>query len=336
MKLHWPGILLPLLIALVTPGGATAGQAHHLTVVLSADEQVYHATWDSFRDTLLRMAGPAIPFNIELVTLGDGQSDRADDDGTSPDLVIPIGAQAARFAHERFPATPIFNILITREAFNAIWTQKQIRARQKKSMASALYLDQPFDRQFRLLRIALPDIRRASVLLSKHSRYLKPELTAAARRSNLDLQIVDFTSARNPVEAFSEALELGEAVLVFPDSEVISPNHAKWLLYMAYQHQVPVIGFSQSLVDAGALAALFTSPEQVGRQAAEAVIDMAVAAIARPGRPWRLPSPDHPEYFDVAVNRAVARALDIEIRGQQQLARLLIAVEGSDRWQADR
>lgn len=339
MKPHWPGMLL-LFIALVTPGASAADRAHRLTVVLSADEQTYHSTWDSFRDTLLHMAGPAIPFSIELVTLNNGYSDRSAHKGSIPDLVIPIGAQAARFAHEHYPSSPIFNILITRDAFKEIWPRDRIRARTRNReiipAASALFLDQPFDRQFRLLHLALPDIRRASVLLGAHSRHLKSELIAAARRSNIDLQIVDFASARNAVEAFDEALELGEAVLVLPDSEVITPTHAKWLLYMAYQNQVPVIGFSQALVDAGALAALYTSPAQVGRQAAEAVIDMALASITRPGRPWRLPTPAPPDYFDVAINRAVARSFGIEMLDQQRLAHSLIAVEGADRWQADR
>jgi putative tryptophan/tyrosine transport system substrate-binding protein len=336
MRLRRTRVLLLLCIALAMPCSAAADRAHRLIVVLGADEQAYHATWDSFRHTLLRLAGPALPFDIDVITLRDGDPVRPDGDAAPPDLVIPVGARAARFARERFPATPAYNILITREAFTAIWPQDRQTAGHTAPAVSALYLEQPFDRQFRLLRLTLPAVRHASVLVGGHSRHLKPELVAAARRSNIELQIVDYASARNPVTAFSEALSLGEAVLVFPDSEVISPNHAKWLLYMAYQQQVPVIGFSGAFADAGALAALYTTPEQVGRQAAETVIDLAVDAVATPGRPWRLPAPAWPRYFNVSVNRAVARAFQIEIRDQRQLARSLMAVEGSDRWQADR
>ncbi len=303
---------------------------HRLTVVLSADEPAYHAAWQGFRDKLLDLAGPALPFDIKLVTLQDGALPH-DDHGTvtSPDLVIPVGAQAALHALEHYPGTPVYSILITRDAFETI------RHGRQGDSASALFLDQPFDRQFRLMRLVLPAVRDVSVVLGREARLHGAELTTAARRSEIRLHVIDFEAMRTPVDAFSLALERGDAVFVLPDPEVLSPNHAKWLLYMAYQQRIPVIGFSRALTDAGALAALHTTPAQVGLQAAEQVISLALAARERPGQPWRLPPPVYPRYFEVSVNHAVARALEYEPRDQRQLARSLWSIEQLDRMQAD-
>lgn len=335
MRPGWPTWLL-LCAALAVPFAASTAaaaerSAPRLTVVLSADEPVYRATWESFRDTLQRLAGPALPFGIELITLNDGRPDAALPSADAPDLVIPIGAHAARFARDHLAAAPVFSILITRDAHEAIWPR---RAGDTPTPASALYLEQPFDRQFRLLRLTLPAIRRVGILVGAHGDRLRGDLTAAARRSGVELHIVDVAAARNPVAAFGDALEHSEAILVFPDAEVISPNHAKWLLYMAYQQHVPVFGFSRALTDAGALAALFTTPEQAGHHAAEQVIDIVLDAAGRAGQPWRLPPPAYPRYFSVTINRAIARAFDIDTRDQRQLAQSLMSIEGTDRWQA--
>lgn len=304
---------------------------HRLTVVLSADEPVYHETWQGLHDKLLEFAGPALPFDIDLVILRDGAPPRSDDEATaaSPDLVIPVGAQAALHAIDHYPETPSYSILITRDAFEAIRNDRQA------APASALFIDQPFDRQFRLMHLVLPAVRNVSVVLGGVTRSLGGELTDAARRSEITLHVIDYEAMRSPVDAFSLALERGDAVFALPDAEVLSPNHAKWLLYMAYQQRVPVVGFSRALTEAGALAAIHTTPAQVGLQAAEQVIALALVARERPGQPWRLPPPAYPRYFEVSVNRAVARALALEPHDQRQLARSLWSIEQSARMQAD-
>ncbi len=321
-------MLLVIAAVCALPAAADPGP-HRLTVVLSADEPAYLETWQAFRDTLNDLAGPALRFDIELITLHDDKSISIRDPAAgSPELVVPVGAQAAKYALEHYPETPAFNILITRDAFEAI------RAGDDSGKASALFLEQPLDRQFRLLRLTLPAVRNVSVVLGDHSRAAAAGLLAAAARSDIVLHVIDLGAARTPVDAFSAALERGDAVLAFPDPEVLSPNHAKWLLYMAYQQRKPVLGFSRALSDAGALAALFTTPEQIGRQAAQQVHDLALSARQRPDRPWRLPPPAWPRYFSVSLNRAVARALEIDTRDQRQLAQGLWSIEQSDRMQA--
>jgi ABC-type uncharacterized transport system substrate-binding protein len=69
------------------------------------------------------------------------------------------------------------------------------------------------------------------------------------------------------------------------------------------------------LVAAGAMLALYTSPEQIGQEAG-----LRLRQAWRNGD-RRLPPPDYPRGFDVAVNRSVALALDIRVPTSELIRR---------------
>ena len=74
----------------------------------------------------------------------------------------------------------------------------------------------------------------------------------------------------------------------------------------AYQAGVPILGFSDAFRRAGAAAALFTTAEQFGDQAAAWVIN------SRRGdhRALQIIEPDD---FEISVNKTVMRAMSIAI-----------------------
>ncbi|MGE0372659.1 MAG: hypothetical protein AB7Q01_12290, partial [Gammaproteobacteria bacterium] len=125
-----------------------------------------------------------------------------------------------------------------------------------------------------------------------------------------------------------------DVILAVPDAEALTPNIAKWLLYMAYQKEIPVIGFSKAFVDAGALGAIFTTPEQIGRQAAEIVLRAVLQARDKRDVVWKLPPPQYPVYFNVEINDSVARSLKLILHSDQHLAQSLIQLEQAETWRA--
>ena len=72
---------------------------------------------------------------------------------------------------------------------------------------------------------------------------------------------------------------------------------------------------------AGALLGLYSTPTQVGEDAADAVLDLIA------GRPRPALSP--PQRFEVGVNNTVARALGLELPTAESLMRELRRVEAS-------
>ena len=88
---------------------------------------------------------------------------------------------------------------------------------------------------------------------------------------------------------------------------------AKWILYLSFQHKVPVIGFSKAYTNAGALASVYSSPEGVGKHAGE-----LISSWLKRGDEgiWE---PQYPRYYTLSTNPAVARSLDITLPPESEL-----------------
>ena len=95
-----------------------------------------------------------------------------------------------------------------------------------------------------------------------------------------------------------------------------SPSAARSILLTSYRFQKPIVAFSRAYVDAGALAAIFTTPEQVAA-------DLIAWLRLQKDESVQLPPPRGPASFDIAVNRQVARALGLSVADDAELLRLI-------------
>lgn len=332
----WHGMLL--LLALCLPSSpclaATPGP-YKILLLLSGDDKAYDEAARSLSSSLLRSAGRALPFDIRRQVLPpEGAISLSRPDSlldADYAVVVPIGTAASRAVKTAGGDTPVLNILTTKDAFDAVWSPA---GRSADRHVSAIYLEQPVSRQIRFIRLTLPRHTNCGVLLGRNSLGLKPDLGAAAAESRLHLNAIDISVARTPIDGIRDVIASNDVILAVPDAEVLTPNIAKWLLYMAYQKEIPVIGFSRAIVDAGALAAIYSTPEQIGRQAAEIILRAALDARDKHGTAWRLPPAQYPGYFEVAINESVARSLRIRVRSGSFLARSLLNQERSGSWRA--
>jgi ABC-type uncharacterized transport system substrate-binding protein len=86
-----------------------------------------------------------------------------------------------------------------------------------------------------------------------------------------------------------------------------------------YRQRVPVVGFSQGLSKAGAVASAYSSPAQIGRQGAR--------MAARWLDSGELPPPQAAAEFSIDFNRHVARSLGITLPDEDEIRRRLGATE---------
>ena len=229
--------------------------------------------------------------------------------GPRPGLIVAIGSAAARLAQTMPGNQPVLNILIPRLLYEQLTPAG--------SAHSALYIDQPFERQLNLCRLIVPELRQLAVLYGPTSRDSGSDLRSAAQRSGIDLIAQHVTAGANPNAALDQVLDDSQLLLALPDPEVFTRYTVAGLLLTAYHHAVPVIGFSAAYVKAGALAAVYSTPEQIGRDAAEMVL------AARTDAGWTLPAPRYPTYYNVAVNRQVGRSLGFKLPDDTELHRAL-------------
>lgn len=231
------------------------------------------------------------------------------------DFVLPLGLKASKAALQLNHHGPIVAAMLPRQAYDALLDNGA--AASAKRNFSALILDQPLDRQLLLIRQTLPKAGKVGVILGKSSVSLKGELVRAANQAGLRLQV---ETAEDQGELFRiqrELLKDNNALLAIPDSSVLNQATLMSYLITAYRARVPVFAFSQHLAEAGALAAVYSTPEQIGHQLSEVVADMAGNKTTKAGRIL------HPRHFKVYINRQVARSLDLEIAPDDWLQKQL-------------
>lgn len=230
----------------------------------------------------------------------------------TPALIVTVGTTALNrlnASDEAVPAkVPLVAMLVSRTALAKA-------AAASSRPLTGVYLDQPLERQLALLRLAVPGRDRIGVLLGPDSGRYRNAIGNAIRSGGLHESIALIDGAEQIAEGLRACLSDSDVLMTIPDAEIFSGNTARNILLAAYRHRVPVLGYSAAFVRAGALMAVYSTPEQIGRQAA----GLAAEILA-----GRLPAAEEPQEFNVAVNANVARAFGLvldEDRLAQQLRR---------------
>ena len=290
---------------------ATAATQSRITVLITTPTP---ATAE-FTDRLRSELEPAADLSLHLVTeemLANNPDTIADDS-----LVIAVGVQALTQASKFDLKRSVLGVLVPQPSFDRIL----IDSRRNPRNFSAVFLDQPYTRQIALIKAILPSITSLGVLFGPTSLQSSYLLQQAAQAANLGLAQENIYGTDELVPKLRRALETSPVLLAVPDPLVYNRETAQSVLLSSYRYQRPVIGFSQAYVRAGALAGVFSTPQQIARQTAEVVRQY----LARPQN--GLPPPQAPKYFSVDVNRQVARSLGIEIGDEHALSDILQRIE---------
>jgi hypothetical protein len=245
-------------------------------------------------------------------------------------LVVTVGLDAARAsvpkptppATRPSPSTgpPILALLVPRDRFGEL--AKSPNA-ERDGRISAIFIEQPLVRQLDLVALALPARTRVGVLLGPTSGSLAPDLEDTARAAGLELRRAQANDAAGVYPALQQVLMQSDVLLALPDAVAVNAATIRSVLVACHRAEVPVVGFSQALVDAGALLAVYSTPAQYARQAAAIVLDVLE-------RNAPLPSPQYPRYFTVGVNFVTAQAIGLALDDEVTLAAAL-AVRARDR-----
>ncbi|SEE30477.1 ABC-type uncharacterized transport system, substrate-binding protein [Pseudomonas frederiksbergensis] len=183
---------------------------------------------------------------------------------------------------------------------------------------SLLWSDPPLDRQLRLTRLLLPQVKRVGVLFDSHSEFLLQELHQAAH--SLGLEVVterwDNTNDSRPLQ---NLLKNSDVLLGLDDPDLYNPKTVKNLLLSSYARQMALIGPNAGFVRAGSLASTYSDQSDW--------LAMLDELLDRPPATW--PRAHYPQRFKVLSNAQVARSLGIEQMDDASVATQL--AEGENR-----
>ncbi|MDH4234205.1 MAG: hypothetical protein OEV15_03600 [Gallionella sp.] len=215
-------------------------------------------------------------------------------------LIVAVGMKATELAAAQ-TGTPVLAVMVPEPGYQELLAQD---SRQKPARAiSPIYLNQPWDRQIDLLQAALPERRRIGLLYSPGTRIDVEDLRKQIDKRGGLLVAQPVSSPDKLYPSLESVLGNSDVLLAVPDNAIYSSSNIRNTLLTIYRHGIPLVGISQSYVNAGALCAVFSTPDQIAEQASATIMSFL--------RNERLPDPQYPTDFTIAVNRQVARSLGI-------------------------
>lgn len=264
-------------------------------LVLSDSNPLYQSFANAFKKNLST--------NVQV-----GVAERAEEfsgNRQTVDLIVTVGTRAAEWVAGR-TTTPMLAVMIPSPKYVDL-----LAKRPPAAQTSAIYLDHSWARQVEFLRAALPERSKIGVLYSPATRLDIDELRKRMAVHGATLIAKQSTSPSSLFDDLEDILSRSEVLLAVPDSAIYNSNNIRNILLTSYRHGIPLVGFSQAYVNAGALCALFSTPEQLAAQAGTITNTFALLR--------RLPDAQFPVLFSVAVNQEVARTLGTTIKADELL-----------------
>lgn len=267
-----------------------------LTVVLSEEGGAYLEYSNALGALLANK-------NVTLTVIG------AEKALPASELVIAAGMKASLSVARAKPAA-MLAVLVPKEGVNKL--QKEFSAQEKSAANafSAIYLDQPYKRQLDLITAVLPHARSIGVLYSTAPAELN-KLSALAGSRKLEFHERSSVSSSNLYSNLQSLLLSSDVLLALPDAEIYNASTIRNILLATYRNKVPLVGFSSAYVKAGALCAVFSTPEQIARQSLNIIQEYTEAGI--------LPAAQFAKDFEVSINEQVAHSLGLNIKSASQL-----------------
>ncbi|WP_415883354.1 ABC transporter substrate-binding protein [Neptuniibacter sp. QD34_54] len=279
-------------------------------VVLSRSSDSYQKVADSIQVN--------ISSHTKVVTLQDLEDNNFNTEGF--EHIVAVGSRAADRLYNRITASQkLYASFLPRLTYQALLARKKDHTRIQNGTITAVFLDQPYTRQLRLARIIAPNANTVATALGPNSKNDLPLLEAAAQQQQFELSSTVLQESDNPIHKLQPLIRNADLFLSLPDKSVFNRTTAKWILYISFRQRIPLIGFSQKYVEAGALTAVYSTPEQIGKQTAE-IIQQAITSTS-------LPEAQYPKYFSVITNQKAANSLNIKLPSEDALTQQLMEME---------
>ena len=244
---------------------------------------------------------------IPLDALGESLGNEIDRNA----LLVCLGSEVTLAIHQAQIENPVLSLLIPKQSYQALLDNKT-----GQSPWSAVFINQPISRQLLLIKYLLGQNKTIGTLLGPYSGQSKPVLINTAKLFGQTLSVQEIDTPDQLIPSLKMLTQDSDVLLALPDPVVFNKNTIRGILLLSYRDNIPLIGFSRSYVRAGAVASLFSEYGQISDQAYN-----IVNSYLKNGKFSR--EVYYPDDFSVAINRKVARTLNINLKTEDTLIRLI-------------
>ncbi len=231
------------------------------------------------------------------------------------DLIVTIGQDALSAVLHTQSTTPVLSILTRQTAFETLLAENKNLLDNTKRHVTAIFPDQPLSRQFALIKSLSPDFSQkpVGILLGLNALQDQESLQELAAHYDLKLSVLNVNKDENPVAELDSLLNDVKVVLALPDHQLYNSQNARGMLLTAFHKRVPLIGYSRTFVNNGALAAIYATTKQIAGQTAEQILQI----LQNKNKP--LPAPQFPSEFSISINYQVASILKLNLSPEKDI-----------------
>lgn len=209
-------------------------------------------------------------------------------------ILVSFGMAAAKNLALQAKDNSIVSVYITQED-----SQKLNPAKNQRF----IWLDQPLSRYKKLALTLFPE----KSLLIPATPNLLDQYQTVFNEPDFDFLRIDTDD--NFIRELRQRLGPEQVVLALPGSGIFQNNYFKAVLLTTYRKRVPLISYSNSHVQSGAVAAVFSSPINVADDVLSCL--KTLNSQCKNNR--------FPEYFEVQLNSRVANSLELNLPAESEI-----------------
>lgn len=267
--------LIVLCAMLMVMTDLRAGLAHQVMIVQGSALEAYQRAVSGFNQAFSTFSLPGVASvqAVQIVILGPSadsnwQSVTQNYQALQPNLIVAVGSPALEVVKDL--GCPIV-YLMTPNPEAIIGQRPAITGVKMPTSPEA---------QLTAITKTLPTIRKIGLLHNPATSGDSPGLfQTTAGRLELTLTEVAAGNDREAILALTEVAAQLDAMLITPDQALLTPSLLEALALLSLEKRIPLIAFAPKYLEQGAALAIFTSPEQLGRQAAEMARRLLTAPV---------------------------------------------------------
>lgn len=304
-------------IALIVTNSVYAKDDNNIVVLLSGNEDVYLDVATTITNSTIKLCRNRnleckdTNFEISQIT---SLSDKLPQQYR---LIVTLGINAAVYAKIHLKENLILSALIPKKS------NIKTAYGADSSNQYYLYLDQPLHRSMMLVRALSDRFNNVGVMISDTDDVSAGQLQESASKLDLTLNLEKVDSTEQIGATLNRLLNNVDILLAVPDTKIHNKTTVSNILISAYRKRIPLIGFSSAYVKAGALAAVFSSPEDIAYHVRDNIVKIYSGEKVE-GKEQTA------EYFTILFNSDVARSLDFPIKSESQLKSDMIRILKDD------
>ncbi len=301
----------------IYPAITFAEKTYNIILISSNNSTPYSTTAKNIKTTLENNNSF---INIKTITLEEYYSQKKSLPENT-DIFVPIGQRALKEVLKYSGDAPVLASLISKYDFDRVIRNSR---HPENNNIGAIYIDQPLNRHLLFSKLVLPNVNRFSFIVNNDNEYTIDKLNLLDHDK---YRIGILNPGDNVISTLSHILIDADAIIAVPDPIIFNLRTTRNILLSAYRKRVPIIGFSESYVKAGALAAIYSTPEFIGKQTGE-VISQLIKKNSSQNKALPLPRV-HAKYFSISVNKRVSRSLGLPVINEDSLEKDLLQIEKS-------